>query len=377
MSDLNFRSPKGVLRRGWSAEVGDYPIAGGWSRRGEGLMVGDAEGGVYALDGKSGATAWVRRAVHEGGVLAMAIHPRGTEFATAGQDGRVLIWNAPDGQVVRALDVGSGWVENVAWSPDGQWLAASCSRQVYVYGADGAEVWRSDNHPSTVSAIAWSSVSELATACYGRVTFFDASTGEPRQQLEWQGSLVSMVLSSDGGIVACGSQDNTVHFWRRSTEQDSMMSGYPGKPSALAFDDTGTLLATGGGEAVTVWSFHKGGPEGTEPGVLEFHEQPVTTLAFAPDQPVATLAFAPVVMRLASGGRDGAVVVWSLQKNGKGGPIGAAVVPGAVAETYWRPDGRALAALDARGGVTVWRIGRTKGRINRVREGLRRKAGIG
>jgi len=366
MSDLNVDNPRGVLRQGWSAAVGDYAIAGGWSRGGEALMVGDAEGGVYALDGKSGAAAWERRQVHDDGVLAMAIHPSGTEFATAGKDGRVLIWNAADGQVSRAIDVGSGWVENVAWSPDGQLLAASCSRQVRAYCADGAEVWRSDDHPSTVSAIAWSSAGELATACYGRVTFFDPYTGALSQKMEWQGSLVSMVLSSDGGIVACGSQDNSVHFWRRSTEQDSMMSGYPGKPSALAFDDTGTLLATGGGETVTVWSFHRGGPEGTEPGVLDFHVQPVTTLAFAPG-----------AMRLASGGRDGAVVVWSLQKNGKGGPIGAAAVPGAVAQSYWRPDGRALAALDAQGGVTVWRIGRTKGRIHRVRPPQRYSAGNG
>ncbi len=346
MSDLNVGSSKGALRRGWSAAVGDYAIAGGWCLRGEALMVCDAEGSVYAFDGKSGATVWERRGVHEGGVLAVAIHPSGTAFATAGQDRRVLIWSAAEGQVSRAIDVGSGWVENVAWSPDGQWLAASCSRQVHAYGADGAEVWRSDDHPSTVSAIAWSSVGELATACYGRVTFFDASTGELRQKLEWKGSLVSMVLSSDGDIVACGSQDNSVHFWRRSTEQDSMMSGYPAKPSALAFDDTGTLLATGGGEAVTVWSFQGSGPEGTRPGVLELHVQPVTTLAFARR-----------AMRLASGGRDGAVVVWSLQRDGEGGPIGDAVVAGVVAELYWRPDGRSLAALDARGGVTVWRIG--------------------
>ena len=346
MSDLNVDSPRGVLRRGWSAAVGDYAIAGGWSLRGEALMVGDAAGGVYAFDGKSGATAWARRGAHEGGVLAVAIHPSGTAFATAGQDRRVLIWSVAEGRVSRAIDVGSGWVENVAWSPDGQWLAASCSRQVRAYGADGAEVWRSDDHPSTVSAIAWCSAEELATACYGRVTFFDASTGELRQKLEWKGSLVSMVLSPDGDIVACGSQDNSVHFWRRSTEQDSMMSGYPAKPSALAFDDTGTLLATGGGEAVTVWSFQGSGPEGTRPGVLELHVQPVTTLAFARR-----------AMRLASGGRDGAVVVWSLQRDGEGRPIGNAVVTGVVAELYWRPDGRALAALDARGGVTVWRIG--------------------
>ena len=187
---------------------------------------------------------------------------------------------------------------------------------------------------------------ELATACYCRVAFFDVSTGELRQKLEWQGSLVSMVLSPDGDIVACGSQDNSVHFWRRSTAQDSMMSGYPAKPSALAFDDTGTLLATGGGEAVTVWSFKGRGPEGTRPGVLEHHAQVVTTLAFARRE-----------MRLASGGRDGRVVVWMLQKNGKGRRIGAAVLADIGAELYWRPDGGALAALDAQGGVTVWRTG--------------------
>ncbi|MCY3824811.1 MAG: WD40 repeat domain-containing protein, partial [Nitrospinae bacterium] len=107
-----------------------------------------------------------------------------------------------------------------------------------------------------------------------------------------------------------------------------------------------TLLATGGGEAVTVWSFQGDGPEGTRPGVLEFHAQPVTTLAFARRG-----------MRLASAARDGAVVVWSLERDGEGRPIGTAVLADIGAQLYWRPDGRALAALDAQGGVTAWRTG--------------------
>jgi len=346
MSDLSVDSPRGVLRRGWSAAVGDYAIAGGWTLRGEMLVVADAAGGVYAFDGKSGASAWAQQQAHAGGALALALHPSGTAFATAGQDGRVLIWSIAVGQVVQAIDVGSGWVENLTWLPDGQRLAASCSRQVYVYGIDGEQVWRSDAHPSTVSALACCGAEELATACYGRVAFFDASSGELRQKLEWKGSLVSMALSPDGDIVACGSQDNSVHFWRRSTGKDSMMSGYPGKPSALAFDDSGALLATGGGNAVTVWSFAGEGPEGTHPGVLDYHLQAVTALAFARRG-----------MRLASAARDRAVVVWSLQRDGEGRAIGDALLTGIGAKLYWRPDGRALAALDARGGVTVWRTG--------------------
>lgn len=346
MPDISGNAPKGVLNRGWSASVDDYAIAGGWTRSGEALVVADAAGGIYAFNGKSGARAWACQESHDGGVLAMAIHPSGTSFATAGQDGRVLVWGVAKGQVKQTIEVGKGWVENVAWSPDGRWLAASCARQIVTFGKDGSEAWRSENHPSTVSAIAWAGARELATACYGRVTFFDASSGEVGQKFQWKGSLVSMALSPDGDVVACGSQDNSVHFWRRSTGDDSMMSGYPGKPSALAFDDAGILLATSGGQVVTVWSFHGSGPEGTTPGALELHVESVTTLAFARRS-----------MRLASGGRDGAVVVWSLKKNGEGGPIGAAIVADVVADLLWRPDGRALAALDAQGGVTAWRVG--------------------
>ena len=47
MSDLSAGSPMGVLRRGWSVVAGDYAIAGGWRRRREALVVGDA--GVRCL----------------------------------------------------------------------------------------------------------------------------------------------------------------------------------------------------------------------------------------------------------------------------------------------------------------------------------------
>lgn len=341
---MSLQGPQGTLLEGWSAEVEDYAIAGGWMQDGEHLVVADASGGVYAFDGQSGSNIWFSKESHEGGVLSMAIHPNRNEFATAGQDGRVLVWEVAEARPTQVIEVGSGWVEEIAWSSDGQWLAAACSRRVSTYGSDGIEAWQSEDHPSTVSAIAWSDTGELASACYGQVAFFDVATGDTTQELAWKGSLVSMVLSPNGDVVACGSQDNSVHFWRRSTGHDSMMSGYPGKPSALTFDDTGTLLATGGGEQVTVWSFRDGGPEGTRPGVLDLHDKPVTVLTFARGS-----------MELASGCREGAVYVWSLQDNGEGHLVGEAKVAGLVAGLCWRPDGGALAALDSRGGVTVWR----------------------
>ena len=348
---MSGEGPRGVLRTGWSEAVGDYAIAGGWACGGALLVVGDAAGGVYGFEGTSGAVRWNHPEVHAGGVLALAIAPGGDRFATGGQDGCLRVWNADTGEVVETIDLGKGWVEHVAWSSDGAFLAGSIGRRVHVFDAEGQALWQTDDQPSTVGAIAWSSANELATAGYGNVSFFTADTGKLTQKLEWQGSLVSIALSPDASVVACGSQDNSVHFWRRSTGDDSAMHGYPGKPAALSFDDRGMLLATSGGEAVTVWSFEGDGPEGTSPGSLSLHVRPVTALTFAHRG-----------RRLASGSRDGSVIVWKLETDGHGGPVGAALVggevdmPDVVSGLAWRPDDRGLAAFDAGGGVTYWRV---------------------
>ena len=337
--------PEFVLRSGWKYIVDDYAISGGWSFNGEALIICDATGGVYVFNGKSGEIIWSQSNVHEGGILSTAIHPLNNKFLTGGQDGRVIIWNTYQKKNEKVIKLGDGWVENLAWSQDGELFAVSCSRDIYVYNNVGDEIWKSDIHNSTVSNLAWSKNKELATTCYGRVTFFDGTTGKMKQKLEWKGSLVSMVLSPNGDIVACGSQDNTVHFWRRSTEQDSMMSGYPLKPSTLAFDESGYFLATGGGAEITVWSFKGNGPEGTTPLSLKLHTRPITSLAFANRG-----------MKLASGSRDGTVVLWNLKSDDQESGLSETSVSDSVSNLYWRPDDRALAGLDRQGGVTVWRV---------------------
>jgi len=102
-----------------------------------------------------------------------------------------------------------------------------------------------------------------------------------------------------------------------------MMSGYPCKPAALAFDSSARLLATSGADYVTVWSFAGAGPEGTTPGLLEGHSEPITHLAFAHEGP-----------RLATGAADGLVLVWDLDADGHGRLVGGA--PGAATTGPWR-----------------------------------------
>ena len=124
---MSIYNQDGALRSGWSSSVDDYAISGGWTLNGERLVVADSAGGVYVFNGKSGDIIWSLKEVHEGGVLAISIHPSGEQFATAGQDGRVMIFQIAEKNSDKVIDVGNAWVETVAWSPDGELLACSCS----------------------------------------------------------------------------------------------------------------------------------------------------------------------------------------------------------------------------------------------------------
>ena len=171
------------------------------------LLVGDASSTLSCLDGKSGELLW-KQETFTRRVLTLAVHPNGKILASSGQDGKVVFWSVADGHKlgVQSLQkLGGAFILVSRRILAGRSLFKNRAST----GSTGSEKWRSEDHPSTVSAIAWSGEKELATACYGSVNFYEIEKKTVSQKLEWQGSLVSMVLSPDGEIVACGSQDNS------------------------------------------------------------------------------------------------------------------------------------------------------------------------
>lgn len=74
----------------------------------------------------------------------------------------------------------------------------------------------------------------------------------------------------------------------------------------LAWDASSRYLATGGSDSVVVWDCSGKGPEGCKPATLQSHEDLISCLAF---QPVGDI--------LASGGRDGNLMLWRGMKNKK------------------------------------------------------------
>ena len=70
---------------------------------------------------------------HAGPVMALAYHPNGSSVTSVGEDGSVYLWNFSARRETLFGDR-EGRVSAVAYSPDGQYLAAG------IVGADGSTV---------------------------------------------------------------------------------------------------------------------------------------------------------------------------------------------------------------------------------------------
>jgi len=332
---------------GWHTQLAGRPIAVRW-RAAEELLVATGEGRVHALPLAGGPGFEID--VDAQGLLALDVAVGGARWATGGCDGRVRVWQDDRAIAELAIDPSAtrGWVEHVAFAPDGRRLAAARGRCVVVGALDDALAPRHLEHPSTVASIAWSPDGDaLACAGYGGVWVHGMSrrTGAvaaaPRL-LPWKGSMLSVAWDPRGRHLACGCQDGSVHFWRWPKGDDGMMSGYPTKPLAIAWSPDGRKLATGGGPAVTVWDGFRGrGPEGTAPLELPGHRGVVDALAFSATRP-----------RLASGSRDGQVLVYGF--DGRGSLDVDAELGAPVEAVAFSPDERHLAAITHDGGVNVW-----------------------
>jgi WD40 repeat protein len=326
----------------FSHELPDFPRGLAFSPDAAWLTVGAADGTLRVLKSSSGALGLEVKL--PGSVSAVAFNPSGEQLAIACHDGTTRLCVRAEGAwaLGPVLPVGERvWVEHLAWSSTGI-LATAAGKKVRLWTATGAPVLETEPHESTVTGVAFSRDGRsLFTTSYGGVRVWPLEAHVESRHFPWKGSLISLAVSPDDAVIACGSQDCSVHFWRVETGSDSEMTGYPAKPTALAWSADSALLATGGSDVICVWGFENGGPEGKKPLLLKGHERLVTQLAFGPKERL-----------LASAGDDRDVLLWSLSEGLK--PVGLCPMGASVTELAFSPDGVFLAAADHSGQVKVW-----------------------
>lgn len=340
------------LNKTWAAQLDDYVIDLAWSHDGAFLAVASQAGPLHLF---AGATGENRRELpgHADGANCLSFAPGAALLASGGQDGAVKLWDAAAGQHLATAELGSSWVEHLAWSPARSetaepfrppLLAASAGRELVFLRPDASVAHRFKPAPKTLSALAWHPQGgALAAAYFGGVCLWDADDFRAQREYAYANGIATLAWSPpDGRWLVSGNVDPSVHLWLPEDDQEFHMSGYETKVRQISFDFTGTRLATTGGQDVCVWDCSGTGPEGREPAMLPH------------DAPLAAVAFQNRHGLLASASRDGVLQLWSPER---AQPLRATVkMPAPATKLAWSPDDRFLAVGSERGVVYVLQV---------------------
>lgn len=328
------------LNTAWHATLDDYPTALAVSRDGAVIAAGTASGKLFVFDAGSGDLLHTLDA-HKGGVLALAFGR--SALASAGQDGHARLWDVRSGTVTAALPGGNGWVSHLQWTPDGKRLATAAGKSVKLWNEQGTALqqWTAS---AGINGLAFNAVGGLLAATSGAAAMlWRTADGGLDRTLKWVSTLINAHWSSDGKVLAAGSIDKSVHFWRAGAWLDSKMGGYAKKPAALAWSADSRHLATTGEDAIIVWSFSGKGPEGSKPMQLLHHLRAPEVLVAHPKKPL-----------LLSGSPDKTLVLWDL-KAGEA-PQGFATMSAAISGLAFHPTLPLAYATDADGQLAAYRI---------------------
>jgi WD40 repeat protein len=342
---LTMNSASPLLPEQWTVEVDDYPLDLRWSADGEWLAALPSHGRILVLDRLGKVKAAL--AGHPGGNGALAWHPQRAALATYGQDATVRVYEM-GASVPRTMPIEvtleKGWAERVAWNADGSMLAASTGRTVCVLDAStGVIDHRLCDHKSTVCDLAWNpkNARELATVCDGGAQIWRLGEAVPFGHFDWGGASLLVTWSPNGRWVVTGDQTPSVHLYDIGRKHPLHIQGYQHKVKALAWEGQGEWLATGGSASITLWPCTgKRGPEGAKPIQLFGHLKEIIALDFVRANSV-----------LASGGRDGMVLLWMPHRSTE--PALIAQRRAEITAVRWSPRGEALTFATADGELTL------------------------
>ncbi len=222
----------------------------------------DHAGVVRVVEVSTGAV------VHEfawPGATAVSFSPDGATVAvTSFSSGAVL--DVATGRHVVALDTTLGGLFDVAWSPDGRFIAiAREAGGAQVHDAHtGQQVMVLPGHGNKVLAVSWSPDSLLlATASIdGTTKVWGLFEGGGREMMsltadDTRSGFTDVAFSPDGARVVTGTGGGTALIWHAGLDATAEVASLPG-PTFGAGDvrftsDGRHLVATGGRGAVAVW----------------------------------------------------------------------------------------------------------------------------
>jgi serine/threonine protein kinase/WD40 repeat protein len=186
---------------------------------------------------------------HRGRVTDVAFSPDGEWIATGSFDYTTRIWEARTGQNVAILHGSSIAVFAARWSPTGDYLAVSDSREVFVFkiaGRNRVRRWLTGHRIEQSRLAAHPHLERLATSGYSELISWDLAVSRPSPVALGPnpGNVTRLAYSNDGSLLAVASGEVLIRD-SATGKVKSRFSGPSPWVSALAFDPAGGRLASG------------------------------------------------------------------------------------------------------------------------------------
>jgi WD40 repeat protein/tRNA A-37 threonylcarbamoyl transferase component Bud32 len=196
----------------------------------------------YFLDARCREAEFSRRG-HQSQVQAVAWAPGGERFASADRQGVVRVWSVADGQdrPLFEMQLNTGGVTALAWSPDGKHLAAACPGRVRLWDADSGK-----EEPSLRTADNGAPNARLMVPTTG-------VEGWSRQVLldTW---IASLIWSPNSHKLALTDAFGKVQVWDLKGKEGPLLGTHEGGVHSAAWAPDSTRLASVGGDGVVkVW----------------------------------------------------------------------------------------------------------------------------
>lgn len=349
----------GALER----EFSDSGICGGVLSPDGRLIAGEACGALgtgLIVDADTGERILALKG-HTGFLIDIAFSPDGSLIATASSDGRAKIWATRTGRELLTLEGHSGWVYGVDFSPSGRLVAtAGEDGTARLWDAtSGRELLTLSGHTGIIRDVDFSPDGRrLATSSGdGTVRVWDVGPQGGREQATLAGPDVvqSIAYSSDGGWLATASSDGKARLWNAATGRRIVTFSGEDASSDVAFAPDGNSLATGGFSGSPIlWDTASG---------------EVQRILGGPEGWTGSVAFSPDGTRIATGlgGPDGSgqVLLWEAATGRLIDSLGE-LVPGGdhpLVDLAFSHDGKLLASANLDGTARVWDLASREERL--------------
>jgi len=295
LSFVAFLGPAGAQMRGHGGPVRAVAISGD---------------GSFAVSGSfdTSAIRWslTRNAAeqvlrfHDGAVNAVAVLKDG-RVITAGEEGRIAVWQSGDPAPASVLEGHSAPVVSLAVSPDGLTLAsASWDQSVRLWPLGGGAPRVLEGHSQNVNGVAYAPDGQsLVSAGYDATLRIWPLRGTDAPLIRTLPSpLNSAAVAPDGEIVAAGA-DGNLYFITSAGEQRGEVRAATTPIIALAVSADGKFVAAAGIRGSVT--------------IVERAERKVTRTLVGPGLPVWSVAFFPDNKTLLTGGADRMVRRWDAE----------------------------------------------------------------